>query len=48
MALLVVAQIPYRLLSLGKNAPLLGRTVPRWIGYGMIAILIGNWLVGKV
>jgi hypothetical protein len=48
MALLVAAQIPYRLIGLKRNAPILGKAAPRWIGYGMIAILLGNWLVGKL
>jgi hypothetical protein len=48
MALLVLAQIPYRLICLRRNTPLLNRATTRSIGYGMIALLIGNWLVGML
>jgi hypothetical protein len=49
MAAVIIFQIPYRLLALRRPArPLIA---PRWqvlIGYALIALLIGNWLVDVV
>ncbi len=45
MALLVIAQVPYRLITVRRGgAEPLGPLIPRLAGYGMIAALIGNWL----
>jgi Protein of unknown function (DUF2752) len=46
MAIVITLQIPYRLLALRRpDRPLLP---PRWqavLGYALIALLLGNWLV---
>jgi hypothetical protein len=46
MAIVITLQIPYRLLVLRRpNRPLF---TPRWqgvLGYALIALLVGNWLV---
>jgi hypothetical protein len=45
MALLIVAQLPYRALCLRYDRPILGNVIPKVIGYVVIALLFGNWLV---
>jgi hypothetical protein len=47
LALIILIQIPYRLLAIrrGARGPLIA---PRWqavLGYALIALLFGNWLV---
>lgn len=47
LAVLVVLQIPYRIHGLcHPGKPLLSRPVRSVISYFLIALLIGNWLVG--
>jgi Protein of unknown function (DUF2752) len=44
LALTVLCQIPYRILSLLRpEPPVLGIWLPRIFTYGVIAALIGNW-----
>lgn len=44
---LAALQIPYRLHALyGSGRFLLPAAAARWIGLGLIALLIGNWAVG--
>jgi hypothetical protein len=45
MALLIVSQLPYRALCMYRGRAILGRRVPKVLGYIVIALLIGNWLV---
>jgi Protein of unknown function (DUF2752) len=45
LALLVVLQIPYRILSLRHpDRPLLGNHFPRYVGYLLLVLLLANWL----
>lgn len=47
IALAVVAQVPYRIVSL--NCPgrlVLGRVFPKAFGLTLIGVLFGNWLIG--
>ncbi|TWT87162.1 hypothetical protein Mal64_26970 [Pseudobythopirellula maris] len=46
LALAVLLQPPYRLLSLRYEASDAEPTWPSWFGWGLIGLLIGNWLVG--
>jgi hypothetical protein len=47
LALAVLLQIPYRIIGLrSKEGAPLGRLVPRLFGYFLIALLLGNWLLG--
>jgi hypothetical protein len=49
MAVLIALQIPYRLLALGRSAGAL--ITPRWqaiLGYGLIALLLLNWLADLI
>ena len=48
MALLIVAQLPYRALCLRYDRAILGRLIPKVVGYVVIALLFGNWLVSFV
>ena len=46
LALTVLFQIPYRLLSLRRpTSPLFGSVLPRVYGFTLIAALIGNWVL---
>ena len=49
MAVVIALQIPYRLLALRRNdRPVIS---PRWqgvLGYALIALLLGNWLLDLV
>lgn len=45
VALVVLAQFPYRLLALAKRrAAPLGRRVPGLVGAGLICLLLANWI----
>jgi hypothetical protein len=45
LALAVLLQFPYRIYALKSNrAAPLGRRLPRYFGYTLIALLLGNWL----
>ena len=47
MALAVLLQFPYRLASLAhSDREILGIVAPKVFGYALIALLLGNWLVG--
>jgi hypothetical protein len=49
MALAVVLQIPYRLLSLRRrDRPLLPRPIPQVFGWCLIVALVVNWVAGMV
>jgi hypothetical protein len=49
MALVIVLQIPYRLLALQRpDRPLLPVRWQVWLSSALIALLIGNWLVDLV
>lgn len=48
MALLIVAQLPYRALCLKRDRWLLGQRVPWVISCVMIALLFGNWFAGML
>jgi hypothetical protein len=45
MAILIVSQLPYRALCMYRGRAILGRRIPKVLGYIVIALLIGNWLV---
>ena len=46
MALVIVLQVPYRLLALRRlDSPLIGRGWQGVLAYALIALLLGNWLV---
>jgi len=46
---LAAVQIPYRLLALRRpDRPPLSSAVCRWIGYAVIAALVGNWVIGLI
>ncbi len=46
MALVIVCQIPYRLLALRRlDRPLIGAGWQAGLAYALIALLLGNWLV---
>ncbi len=45
MAFAILVQFPYRICSLVKKRPPLGRTVPKLFGCILIAALILNWLI---
>jgi hypothetical protein len=46
MALAVVLQIPYRLFALSElRTRIADRAWPNWVGYGLIAALLLNWLL---
>jgi hypothetical protein len=46
MAVVVAFQIPYRVLALRRpDRPLIGPGWQAWLGYALIALLVGNWLV---
>jgi hypothetical protein len=45
LALSVLVQFPYRICILARNhAAPLGKLIPRYFGYLVFALLIGNWL----
>lgn len=45
MAAAILLQLPYRMLSLRRlDRPVLGALFPKIFGYGLIALLVGNWL----
>jgi Protein of unknown function (DUF2752) len=49
LMLAVALQIPYRLYALyGSGRYLLGARASWWFGLGLIAMLIGNWVVGII
>lgn len=49
LALAVLIQFPYRLFSLKRvEAAAAMRTVARWFGYFLIAMLVGNWVLDVV
>jgi Protein of unknown function (DUF2752) len=46
MAVVIALQVPYRLVAMRRRDPPL--VAPRWqavLGYALIALLLGNWLV---
>lgn len=46
LALVTVAQIPYRIIALRyPGRELLGEFFPKFFGYLLIGLLIGNWLL---
>jgi hypothetical protein len=47
MACVAAVQVPYRLAALaGRERFLLPERAARWVGRTLIALLIGNWVVG--
>jgi hypothetical protein len=45
LALLVLAQFPYRLIALAKRRPApLGRRLPRLLGTGLFCLFLANWI----
>lgn len=46
LALVVLAQIPYRLVALSRPEEYaMGRRAAQWFGYGMAFLLVANWLL---
>ena len=46
MAMVIAFQIPYRLLAMRRlDRPLIGTRWQVVLGYALIALLLGNWLV---
>lgn len=45
MALLIVAQLPYRILCLRRDRPVLPTWLLRTLSITMITLLVGNWIV---
>ena len=49
MAIAIVLQIPYRIIQLRRcGEPMLGSALPKFFGYTLIVMLIGNWILGFV
>lgn len=49
LAVVVVAQVPYRILRLRQSPERsLHARWPRWLSAALIAMLIGNWIIGQL
>ncbi len=48
VAIAILAQLPYRLMCLRRERQVFGRLVPGILGYGLVALLFANWLMGAI
>jgi hypothetical protein len=48
LAATIVLQFPYRIVSLRRGHPVLGRRFPMLLGYTLIFLLLANWLFNVV